>query len=502
MNRLASYRIAWGVLALALVSSAAAQPLGTAFTYQGRLSENGNAPTGPYDFQFRLYDAVTGGNQVGATAVVDDLQVSGGLFMASLDFGPQFSGQKRWLQLEVRPGAGGGTYTILAPRQEVTATPNALFSTRPWETTSAGIVYTGPGKVGVGTTAPGMSLEVSTPSFYGFPALGASDGNSAWSYLHVSSLFEHSLIWDNARAMRFGTETFRGGPGYVEHMRITPDGKVGVRQWNPGARFQAEGVTGEWAIFGRSPNSLGVFGQVSDTGSGNLGTGVLGRSESTNQASNAIFGYASNIATGVYGVSEVGNGIRGATNGPTSSGVVGSASQASSFGGLFYNTGGGVALKADGLCQVKVLQILGGSDVAEPFDVSAPTSSESPAPGHVVVIDPHHPGDLVVSTQPYDTAVAGIISGANGLAPGMILRSQGRTDGDGRHPVAMTGRVWCWVDASFGPVRPGDRLTTSPTPGHAMRADDPARADGAVIGKAMSSLDEGRGLVLVLVNLQ
>ena len=73
---------------------------------------------------------------------------------------------------------------------------------------------------------------------------------------------------------------------------------------------------------------------------------------------------------------------------------------------------------------------------------------------------------------------------------------------DGSHPVALTGRVYCWADASNGSIQPGDLLTTSDIPGHAMKVTDYARAQGAIIGKAMSSLEEGEGLVLVLVTLQ
>jgi hypothetical protein len=98
--------------------------------------------------------------------------------------------------------------------------------------------------------------------------------------------------------------------------------------------------------------------------------------------------------------------------------------------------------------------------------------------------------------------VAGVISGANDLAPGMVMKAEGASHGAGDHPVALSGRVWCKVDASFGSVRPGDLLTTSPRAGHAMLAADPTRRSGAVIGKAMTSLEAGRGLVLVLVNLQ
>lgn len=97
--------------------------------------------------------------------------------------------------------------------------------------------------------------------------------------------------------------------------------------------------------------------------------------------------------------------------------------------------------------------------------------------------------------------MAGIISGAGGIKPGMIMGQRG-TAGDGQFAVALTGRVYCWVDASYGTIKPGDLLTTSDTPGHAMKVTDFTRSQGAVIGKAMSSLDDGKGLVLVLVSLQ
>ena len=73
---------------------------------------------------------------------------------------------------------------------------------------------------------------------------------------------------------------------------------------------------------------------------------------------------------------------------------------------------------------------------------------------------------------------------------------------DGKHPVALSGRVYVWVDASRHPVKPGDLLTTSATPGHAMKAANPQRAQGAVIGKAMTGLKSGKGLVLALITLQ
>ena len=164
--------------------------------------------------------------------------------------------------------------------------------------------------------------------------------------------------------------------------------------------------------------------------------------------------------------------------------------------GIGTNTPG-KKLDVNGTTRTEILEITGGSDLAEPFA----TSGDQPVePGMVVVIDERNPGQLKKSDREYDKRVAGVISGAGGIKPGLTLNQQDTFDG-GQH-VALTGRVYCWVDASFGAVEPGDRLTTSPTPGHAMKAIDNNRAAGAVIGKAMTPLTQGRGLVLLLVQPQ
>ena len=142
------------------------------------------------------------------------------------------------------------------------------------------------------------------------------------------------------------------------------------------------------------------------------------------------------------------------------------------------------------------LAITGGGDIAEPFDSKGGDIPE----GSVMVIDEAHPGHLKMSDQPYDTRVAGIVSGAGGVNPGLTLSQQGVLEG--RHNIALIGRVYARADATAHPIRPGDLLTTSSTPGHLMRATDRDRAQGAILGKAMTSLESGTGLVLVLVKLQ
>ncbi len=153
---------------------------------------------------------------------------------------------------------------------------------------------------------------------------------------------------------------------------------------------------------------------------------------------------------------------------------------------------------ANGSVTCGSITITSGSDLAEPFAIA---SADQPiSAGEVVVIDPAHPGQLKLTDRPYDACVAGVVSGANGIHPGIQMHQQGLLEG-GKN-VALSGRVYVQADTSNGAIQPGDLLTTSSTPGRAMRVSDHVRAQGAILGKAMSALNEGRGMVLVLVTLQ
>jgi hypothetical protein len=155
-----------------------------------------------------------------------------------------------------------------------------------------------------------------------------------------------------------------------------------------------------------------------------------------------------------------------------------------------------VKLDVRGTTRTCVLTITGGCDLAEPF----PLKDENIPKGSVVVIDDEHPGRLMRSERAYDSRVAGIISGANGINPGITLQQEGAFV-DGQN-VALSGRVYVHADAAFGAIKPGDLLTTSDTPGHAMKVTEHPKAQGAILGKAMSELKAGKGMVLVLVTLQ
>jgi len=144
---------------------------------------------------------------------------------------------------------------------------------------------------------------------------------------------------------------------------------------------------------------------------------------------------------------------------------------------------------------------INGSSIADVAEVLPLTSREGVEPGVVVVMDPESPGSLRLSQRPYDRLVAGVIAGAGDSAPALVLGQ--RADGSTDLPLSLAGVVEVWADAEAnGAITPGDLLTTSGRPGHAMRATDPERTLGAVLGKAMESLERGQALIRMLVTLQ
>jgi hypothetical protein len=139
--------------------------------------------------------------------------------------------------------------------------------------------------------------------------------------------------------------------------------------------------------------------------------------------------------------------------------------------------------------------LLYNADCAEDFDV---VNVERAEPGTVMVLDDE--GRLHEATRDYDRKVAGVISGAGGYKPAIVLGSRpARAE---RASVALFGKVYCIADAMLSPIEVGDLLTTSTTPGHAMKATDPVRAFGAVLGKALKPLKTGQNLIPILVALQ
>jgi hypothetical protein len=138
---------------------------------------------------------------------------------------------------------------------------------------------------------------------------------------------------------------------------------------------------------------------------------------------------------------------------------------------------------------------LKNADFAEDFDVA---DGEDVEPGTVMILD--GACTLRASRHAYDHRVAGVVSGAGDYKPGIVLDKQ-HSNGR-RSPIALVGKVYCKAEAHGAPISVGDLLTTSATPGHAMKATNRSEAFGAIIGKALGPLTTGQGLIPILIALQ
>jgi hypothetical protein len=154
MRKALTLTLTVGLAVVALIVSvnliAVAGPVGTGFTYQGYLEDGSGAVNGDYDFEFKLYDALSDGT-LEDTVTKEDVTVTDGVFTAQLDFGSDaFDGEARWLEIGVRPGDQTGGYTTITPRTELTPAPYALHALDAWSIN--GNSGTTPGTNFLGTT--------------------------------------------------------------------------------------------------------------------------------------------------------------------------------------------------------------------------------------------------------------------------------------------------------------------------------------------------------------
>lgn len=413
---------------LALCSVAAAQTaVGPAFTYQGRLEQNGAKVTGTVQVRITPWNAATLGSILGATQQ-SSVTATDGLF--TIEYDPSLAvfetNVQTWLEIEVRASAAD-PWTVL-PRQKLTAAP--------FSSATRGLYITGAGtaaRVGIGAPTPANTkLLINEPT--NAPLIAALDsqttvaldfrrgGNSRWTLLRDQN--DRFILNNNGtQAMMLrDNANWAFGPGFPAN----------PRGWSRVLNIQAAANADSAILFSTTTNN--DYWYIGRTGDGKLT--FLGGSPSGN----------------------------GAT------------------------------------VSVPILEIRGGSDIAEPYDVAA-TDGVAPTAGMVVSIDTDRIGKLRIASVAYDRTVAGVISGANGVNTGLTLTQAG-TVADGELPIAKVGRVWVLADADAAEITAGDLLTTASTPGHAMKAADFTKSQGAILGKAMSGLKSGKGYVLVLVGLQ
>ena len=316
------------------------------------------------------------------------------------------------------------------------------------------------GNVGIGTTTPVRQLQILSASSGDIFAFGTSADEGKHSIFGVDTT-NRMMYWGLSDAYDYGFrfQNRDGSPHMIieKNSNVIITGNVGIGTTAPSRKLQILANTG-----GKT-NDIIFFGTSADEGK------------------HSMFGVDTENRMMYWRLQD-----------------------AYDYGFQFQNRDGSpyMTIEKDnkvtigGSLTVPILQITGGSDLAEPFVVSGMETIE---PGTVVVLDPANPGQLRMADGAYDTLVAGIVSGAGGINPGLIMLQESVTDDDAMHPVALTGKVYV---KAVGPIKVGDLLTTSDVPGHAMAATDRDRAFGAILGKAMSPLADETGLVLVLVALQ
>ena len=332
-------------------------PVGTAFTYQGRLNSSGQPYTGSADMQFTLYDAAAGGHIVAGPYASGNVQVKDGLFTTTVDFGAEaFNGEARWLQIGVVTPAGGGDYIPLSPRQAIQPTPYALkvpgidghsLNAADGDPIDA-LFVNSDGYVGIGTTSPLYALHVETTAdraIYGrtqgtLGAYGISDNPngcgvrgdatsaSGWA---AGGVFNCWSSTPGASGVT-GTAWAATGPTYGGAFESHSDKGYGVY----GRARAPSGFTCGGYFESDSPFGIGVHGTgywggsfVSEAPIGGVGTGGSCRG-------------GGEVGVGVYGHSDntFGGGVMGCGDGPHTDGVVGLTNDGFGVEGIALLDGG------------------------------------------------------------------------------------------------------------------------------------------------------------------
>ena len=260
---------------------------------------------------------------------------------------------------------------------------------------------------------------------------------------------------------------------------------VGVQGDAVGTVGPTYGVVGTTAA---ENGSAGVFAQSNATNTLTPTYGVLARNQSSSGV--AVFAHEQSLTGATYG-------IYGRVD--SASGVAGMFMTSASSGNVIVaNNASRRIFRVDTSGNVFALGTFNpnGADFAE--SVAVRGSPTQYLPGDVMVVDPDHDRQLVLASEPYSIQVAGVYS----TKPGVLASQHGLDETSDEIPLAMIGIVPCHVTTENGPIRRGDLLVTSSRAGHAMRGTDRARLAGAVVGKALQSLESGSGTIEIMVTLQ
>jgi hypothetical protein len=315
-------------LLAALVLPGASLAQGPEFTYQGKLEEDGSPANGTFDFQFKLFDA--GGNQVAPMLTRGDVPVSDGYFSVALDFMNVFDGSDRFLEIGVRPGSSTGGYTTLSPRQELTATPYAIYAQNaPW-----GGLADVPAGFADGIDNVGSGWELS----------GNSGTNPTSNFLGTTDNQALELRVNNTRSLRLEPGNSPNLIGGYAGNNVA-SGVVGATiagGGNPTAGHNS--VSADYAAVGGGENNqvstdadyAVIGGGLANTASGHTSTIGGGNTNTTIGDGSTVAGGDNNTATGSYAA--IGGGDNNSSTGEHTTIAGGDNNTA---GGQYATIGGG-----------------------------------------------------------------------------------------------------------------------------------------------------------------
>ncbi len=259
-----------GMLAAGL---ALAAPLGTGFTYQGQLNQGGVPVNGAVNLRFGLYDAATSGANLGARQILTGVPVANGLFTVQLNGSGQFgasafSGDARWLEVEVCTDPGCSSSTVLSPRQALTATPYALTAAKPWNISGSNISFSG-GHVGIGTASPQGPLDVASGAG-SFVRVDATNGD-----VHFNGGVDGAFGLYNESGAAGGT--YIVGQNALR-LTVLNTGNVGIGTATPAAALEVRGdvklgATGQYLTGGGEENLRMIRGTIGPSGNVLQGAG-------------------------------------------------------------------------------------------------------------------------------------------------------------------------------------------------------------------------------------
>ena len=437
-------------------SLVAAAPAFTGFSYQGFLEDGGVPANGTYDLRFGLWDDSSEGNLI-ALEYMLEVSVDDGLFAVDLEFpGLIVDDTALWLEVEIK-GPGDPDYTALSPRQAITA---VLYAHYAEQAESAEYV-----------------LNIPTHDHWGESWSGSGVG------LDLASSNSSALSSESQADDGIAIYAAANGAGQSIGVSGSSDGSSGqgVAGYANSSTGFARGVYG----FSASSSGFGVFGFAPSTGN----HGVGGESQAVD--GRGVTGTAwlmdgTGVNYGVYGRSNSPDGYGGffVNVDLTDEAVLLAANDAESTVDLEFKVTNNGNVYADGTYSSPA------ADFAEMLPAAAGL-----APGDVLVIDSE--GKLTRSSTAYQSTVLGVYS----TQPGFLGGAAEGEDHDQKIPLAVLGVVPVKASAENGAIQPGDLLVAADTPGHAMRAGENPPV-GTVLGKALESLDEGWGVIQLLVMLQ